>query len=146
MKESTLQKIIFDYVTTIGPKYGLFIFSVPNESLMQSAMIIVSKFLNRSIGKTMNKRIPKWVKSILAILVNHFKKMGMIPGMTDMCLIGNINGMPRTIFFEVKAPGGRVSKTQEIIHKVIRGIGYPVYVVNSLESFIKALQHEGVRV
>ena len=40
----------------------------------------------------------------------------------------------RLAFIEVKRPGAKPRKLQELRHKQLRGLGFPVYVVDSLDS------------
>ena len=58
------------------------------------------------------------------------------PGLPDILAI--IDG--RTVFFEVKRPGGVVSAIQRVVHERIRAAGGEVHVVRSLEEARGALQ------
>lgn len=47
-------------------------------------------------------------------------------------------------FIEMKRPGGRVDPLQEYWHKQLRSLGYPVYVIYTLDdllSVLRALKH-----
>lgn len=122
MKESTIQKQIFEYSTIIAEKYNLLLFAIPNESIV-TALRMFGIEKNRSVA-----------------IVNHFKKMGLVPGVPDMCLLWNGN----CIFFEIKRPGEKPTSRQERIHEKIERAGHKVFVVNSLEEFHNILRDFGV--
>ncbi len=63
------------------------------------------------------------------------KKEGVKPGVPDIflpCARGGSYGL----FIEMKAPDGKVSPDQSVIHKLLREEGYAVIVCYSLESAI----------
>jgi len=66
-----------------------------------------------------------------------FKKMGMLPGMPDLCVITDWG---HVFFIEVKNETGKVSEQQKRIHEVLKRKGFAVYVVRSLEETIKIIK------
>jgi hypothetical protein len=60
------------------------------------------------------------------------KGMGQVAGFPDIILI-----MPAhigTVYFEVKAPGGKVSAAQDECHDRLKALGYRVGVVQSIDD------------
>jgi hypothetical protein len=66
-----------------------------------------------------------------------FKKMGMLPGMPDLCVITDWGHI---FFLEVKTDEGKVSEQQKIIHEALRERNMFVYVVRSLEDVKKIIE------
>jgi hypothetical protein len=66
-----------------------------------------------------------------------FKKMGMLPGMPDLCVITDWGHI---FFLEVKTDEGKVSEQQKIIHEVLKRKGIAVFVVRSLEEAIPIIR------
>lgn len=122
MKESDIQKQIFNYCTQIAESKNIMFFSIPNESLMTVGMMH---------GLTLSS-FPR--------VINHFKSMGMIPGFPDTGFM--FQG--KTYYFELKKPGKDASDTQKIIHEKIRRTGCEVFIVKSLDEFILKLIEMGV--
>ena len=90
---------------------GLFYFSIPNERW----------------------EIPP------AVLVQ-MKKMGLTPGMPDLCVLHD--GKP--YFLEVKKPQEGLSSKQIIIHKVLKENGFNVAIVRSVEEAMFFLHDWGL--
>lgn len=111
MKESDIQKIVFDYLTSLTTP-GLFVFSIPNEAFLMAAHVAGME--------------PKTI----SILSTHLKKMGLVPGVPDMCIL--FQG--KTYFFEFKKPRQKPTKIQSIIHMKIRQAGHKIRVIESLED------------
>ena len=133
MKESLIQKQIIEYLSQIARRYNFFFFSIPNEGFMSAA-----------IAAGMNKKT-------MAIMTNHFKKMGMVPGIPDLCILCNTTtekidyeAGPKTIFIEVKKPGEKPTPGQKLIHEAIRKLGHRVYVCVCVEGVERVLRWEGV--
>jgi hypothetical protein len=123
MKESDIQKSVFDYLTEISARNpGLFFFSIPNEAFLMAAKIAGLD------GTTAAK------------LSTHLKKMGMVPGVPDMCVLLN----KRAVFFEFKKPGAVPSLIQSIVHRKIRQSGHVVRVIESVEDAKIFLSARGV--
>lgn len=120
MKESQIQKQIIEYLSIIASSTDILFFSIPNESLM-AAMIMFGV-----PDKTRYK------------LINHFKKMGLTPGIPDLCILGN----KKTVFIEVKKPGQKVNRGQQIIHDAIGRAGHSVWTVFNVEDVKDVLNHE----
>lgn len=123
-KESDIQKQIFDYCTTIAEKHGkdIFFFSIPNEGIMT----VLKMF-----------KIPD---RICHAIVAHFKKMGLVPGTPDTCLLYS----GKSYFFEIKKPDQEPTASQKRIHAKIRKTGNAVFVVKSLEEFQNIIKTIGI--
>lgn len=120
--ESSIQKQIVDYLSRYARRYNFIFFSIPNEGAMITAMIA-----------GMNQRT-------MAIMINHFKKMGMLPSIPDLAILWN----GKTIFIEVKKPGEKPTPKQTLIHNAIRRLGFRVYVCVCVEGVERILRLEGV--
>jgi hypothetical protein len=59
------------------------------------------------------------------------KTNGMVPGFPDIMVIA---GGGLTMFFEVKAPGGRLTPAQQAVHDHLRALGQLVAVVRSIDE------------
>lgn len=59
------------------------------------------------------------------------KHNGMLPGFPDIMMI---TGAGPAIFFEVKAPGGRLTQAQQDVHDQLRALGQLVAVVRSIDE------------
>jgi len=70
-----------------------------------------------------------------AIAMRNAKLDGMLPGWPDIEVLTD----SRTLFFEVKREGGRLTDTQRKLHEEIRALGYSVAVVRSIEDVREAL-------
>lgn len=77
-----------------------------------------------------------------AIAMNAVKAMGMRPGFPDLVVLPYSNIGP--LFFEVKAPGGRVSENQQIMIGRLEALGYRVAVVRSVDDVVAKLAEWGV--
>jgi len=70
-----------------------------------------------------------------AIAMRNAKLDGMLPGWPDIEVLTDA----RTLFFEIKREGGRLTDTQRKLHEEIRALGYSVAVVRSIEDVREAL-------
>ncbi len=66
------------------------------------------------------------------------KHLGELPGITDLCLPVS-NGPFSSLYLELKQPGGRLSKSQEILHPILRKYGNKVVVCDNVEDAIDEL-------
>jgi archaellum biogenesis ATPase FlaH len=121
-KESDIQKQIFNYCTKIADDKNIVFFSIPNESLMTAL------------------RMFKIDSKTSAMLTNHFKSMGLLPGIPDTCLLYS----GKTYFFELKRQNSDAGILQKIVHEKIRRTGHDVFIVKSLDEFILKLIEIGV--
>jgi len=123
MKESTLQTLEIQYLTTLTNRYDdLFFFSIPNEGLMFTMMLF-------GISKETSARV-----------VNHFKKTGMISGVPDLCILFQGN----CFFIENKKKGKLPSENQLRIHDKIKQAGFEVFVIDNFEGFKELLDMRGI--
>jgi len=108
MKPETLLQIqIVEYLSLIASKNDFIFFSIPNEGAMTAA----------------GGKLP-------FALMTTLKKMGMLPGVPDLCIIKN----GRAYFMEVKTKVGKVKEQQSIIMSRLTNLGCPSIVVRSLED------------
>ena len=113
MKPETLLQIqIVEYLSLIASKNDFIFFSIPNEGAMTAAVSAGMK------------------KTDIAKFLNTLKKMGMLPGIPDLCIIKN----GRAYFMEVKTEKGKLSKQQGIIKLALADRKCLVRVVRSLED------------
>lgn len=66
------------------------------------------------------------------------KALGVRKGMPDFQIITK----NRVFFVEVKTEIGKLSKDQKTMHEYLQGLGFKVYTVHSIISFIKIIQDE----
>ena len=62
--------------------------------------------------------------------VNFFKKMGMLPGASDLIIIG----LEQVIFVEFKSPTGRLSKDQIAFKMKVESLGHTYLVIRYLSD------------
>ena len=69
------------------------------------------------------------------------KASGVLPGAPDICL-----AVPggKVVWLELKAPRGRLSPAQHLVHALLREIGHAVHVVRSLDDAAAILRGIGV--
>lgn len=60
------------------------------------------------------------------------KMAGRMPGFPDLIIMPDADIGP--FFLEVKAPKGRVSESQKLVHDMLRNRGYVVGVVKSIDD------------
>jgi len=133
LNESDIQKQIIDYLSIRAVEGNFFFFSIPNEGLMLAAIIA---------------KLDDKTKAILSV---HLKKMGLVTGTPDLCILYNekieihpyppiYKNIQKTLFIEVKTKEGRLSTIQEIIHKKIESVRHTVEVARSLDDVIEILK------
>jgi hypothetical protein len=123
MKESSIQIQCFDYLSAIANRHDdLFFFSIPNEGLMTVLMAF---------------KIPS---NIAARIINHFKRMGLVPGVPDFQILHH----GECFFIEFKAPDKNPNEKQLNIHSKINDCGFTVYVCRSFEDFGSIMNDYGI--
>ena len=69
------------------------------------------------------------------------KWTGALAGVPDLIVVA-----PRhVVFIEVKAPKGRESEDQKAVHAHLRGLGYTVATVRSIDDVRLTLKHLGIK-
>ncbi len=64
------------------------------------------------------------------------RKMGLLPGMPDLCVLAN-----KTCYFlEIKTASGRLTAQQTVIHEILKKRGYIVEVCRSVEDVTKIFE------
>ena len=122
MTESKIQQNICQYLSMISNRYKFVFFSVPNESLM----MVLKMF-----------KVPD--KSCYAI-VAFFKKMGLLPGTSDIVLVWH--GM--TYCMEVKTPTGTQSQEQILFMNNILKAGGKYEIVRGASDVQEVLRKWGI--
>jgi len=123
MKESSIQIQCFDYLSAIAARHDdLFFFSIPNEGLMTVLMAF---------------KIPT---AIAARIVNHFKRMGLVPGVPDFQVLF----CGKCIFIEFKKPGKDLNEKQLKVHHRIYDAGFTTFTCHSFEEFSNVLKIYGI--
>ncbi len=117
MKESSIQQQITEYLSIVSRQNNFLFFSVPNESLM--TVLVMFK-----VPKTICHRI-----------LTFFKKMGLTPGVSDLCIVKD----GKIYFLEVKNEKGKQSEKQIIFEENAIRCGAPYAVVRSLDEAIDQL-------
>ena len=124
MKESTIQMQCVDYLSALAVRHdNLMFFSIPNEGLMSVLMAF------------------KIQPAIAARIVNHFKKMGLLPGIPDFCILYS----GECIFIEFKAEGKNPTENQKHIHDKIDKSGFTVYTCRSFDDFRSVCNDAGLK-
>ena len=123
MTESKIQQNICQYLSMISNRYKFVFFSVPNESLM----MVLKMF-----------KVPD--KSCYAI-VAFFKKMGLLPGTSDIVLVWH--GM--TYCMEVKTPTGTQSPAQKLFESNILKAGGKYEIVRGIYDVESCLREWGIK-
>lgn len=122
MTESQIQQNICTFLSLIAYQTGIVYFSVPNEGIMSVLM-----------GFKVDK--------ITCIkIVEHFKKMGLLPGTSDIIIIHR--GMAYCL--EVKKPGGKQSKDQVLFMRNVIASGGKYEIVYSLDGAKEQLIEWGI--
>lgn len=128
MKITTESKIQGDCYKWFINNYGLknsnpkcVMFSIPNEVAM-------------SIRGALSGSVPeKVINSVIAVISQKLKNMGMLPGVSDTIII-----LPnKTLFVEFKTPDGRQQQNQIDFENDVKKLGHEYHIVKSLEDFKK---------
>lgn len=122
ISESQIQQNICTYLSLIAHQTGLVFFSVPNEGIM-------SVLIGFKIDKITCIKI-----------VEHFKKMGLLPGTSDIIIIHK--GLAYCL--EVKKPGGKQSPNQKLFEKNVLIAGGKYEIVYSLYDAEKQVKEWGI--
>ena len=122
LPESTIQQTIISYLSAMALRYHFIFFSVPNEGIMTVLMA---------------HKVPKLecVK-----IVSYFKKMGLLPGVSDI-IIGYQGKM---YCMEVKDHKGTQSKAQVIFENNAGKTGIPYELVRSVEDADRVMRGWGI--
>lgn len=133
---------------------------------MSNAAVTVAKVRRASPERQVQVKLRRWLQTVLpvgtivaAIKNEHAprsktregriaffakrKAEGVVTGFPDLLAL-----MPagQAVLIEVKAPKtGTVSQAQSNLHGVLRSLGYPVIVANSVESARGALLEQGIK-
>lgn len=122
MTESNIQQNIISYLSMIAVQKGIVFFSVPNESLVMVLTIF---------------KVPK---KICYQIVSFFKKMGLLPGVSDIVIIWK----GKAYFMEVKTDSGTQSQDQVRFEHNVNKAGCEYTVVRSVGDVIGVLGEWGV--
>ena len=122
LSESKIQQNICTYLSMIAHQTGIVYFSVPNEGIMS----VLKMF-----------KVPD--KSCYAI-VAFFKKMGLLPGVSDIVIIWR--GM--AFCMEVKNERGKQSPDQVLFQSNIVKAGAKYEVVRGIEDVQRVLREWGI--
>jgi len=116
-REGPIQKACYQFLRTQYPH--ALVFSVPNE--------LASKVGGGSDGK---KR-----QSVIRNVQVNAKKMGMLPGMGDLCMLNS----GRFYVFEIKAKGNYQQNNQKDVERVVDANGGYYFVIRSIDDLKEAL-------
>jgi len=113
ISESQIQQGIVGLLSSLSRQNNFAFFSVPNERLLK--------------GLTKKQAI---------IRIQHLKKMGMIPGCSDLVIVHK----EIAYFVEVKTPTGKQSDNQHNFMIWVNACGCPYVIVRSPADMIRALK------
>jgi hypothetical protein len=122
--ETAIQIQIVNRLSQLAWENGFFYFSIPNEGFMQSA-----------VGEREGPD-RKYAARLIYPLLASLKKMGLTPGVPDLCVVRE----GRAYFLEVKTETGRASGVQNTVHARILYCGCPVRIVRSVEDAEETLK------
>jgi hypothetical protein len=121
-KESTIQQQTIEYLSMVSRQYNFMFFSVPNESLMTVLMAF---------------KVPK---NICYRIVTFFKKMGMLPGVSDLVIIQD----GKVYFIEMKNENGKQGDNQILFEQRCIDVNAPYAICRSVEEVQMMLRAWGV--
>ena len=122
MTESHIQQNIITYLSLVASNYKFVFFSVPNEGIM-------------AVLKSFH------IDKITCIkIVNHFKKMGLLPGTSDIVIVHK--GLAYCL--EVKTDTGTQSKNQILFMRNILSAGGRYEIVHSVKDVQLVLEMWGI--
>jgi hypothetical protein len=122
MKESTIQQQTIEYLSMVSRQYNFMFFSVPNESLM--TVLVAFK-------------VPK---NTCHRIVTFFKKMGMLPGVSDLVIIQD----GKVYFIEMKNENGKQGDSQILFEQRCIDVNAPYAICRSVEEVQMMLRAWGV--
>lgn len=122
MNESTIQTNICTFLSMITHKTGIVFFSVPNEGIMG----VLTMF--------------KVDKVTCFKIVNHFKKMGLLPGTGDIIIVWR--GL--AFCMEVKTATGKQSNDQKLFERNFIASGGKYEIARSLDQAKQQLIDWGI--
>lgn len=117
--ETTLQIKIVELLSTLARQNNFIYFSVPNEAALKTAGLA---------------KIPKKAQYAIMMIL---KKMGLLPGISDLCIVkegGKFYGM------EVKTEKGMLSVSQRYFHGWCKDHKVPYTVVRSVDDVMRVLR------
>ena len=120
-KEDAIQMQIVCFLSEHQRKGNYIFFSVPNEGVLKAAGA---------------NRAKTWFFAIITKL----KKMGMLPGVSDLVIVKN----GRTFFLELKAPGKKLSKNQIIFLNNAGKVGAATGWADSYNLAVMILKYWGI--
>lgn len=110
--ESTIQQQIISYLSLMASRYHFVFFSIPNEGIMT----VLKMF------KVPDKQC--------YMIVSYFKKMGLLPGVSDILILHQ----GKAYCMEVKDETGTQSQDQVRFEKNVNDTGIPYELVRSVED------------
>lgn len=116
--ETTLQINIVEALSIYAARYKFIFFSVPNEGAF------------KAFG------LDKINKAIFYALLTLLKKMGLLPGVSDLIILHR----GRAYCVEVKTQTGKQSEAQRLFQARCDETGIPYSVVRSVEEAIEKLK------
>ena len=122
MTESQIQQNIITYLSLIASQYKFVFFSVPNEGIM--SILIAFKVPKVTCFK----------------IISHFKKMGLLPGTSDIVIVHK--GLAYCL--EVKTDTGTQSKNQILFMRNILSAGGKYEIVHSVKDVQLVLEMWGI--
>jgi hypothetical protein len=117
VSEATIQQHIVATFSVLSRQHNFLFFHVPNEAAMKGRK-----------GKS------------LYALIAHLKKMGLVPGVSDL-IIGHEG---RMYFMEVKTETGVMSENQRHFQDWAMRCRMPYAIVRSAENAVSALKTWGI--
>jgi len=142
MTEEQLQAKIFQHMWNYYPSTRRRFFHVANELPNDTEYILGE--VGRKLGSRKDNKwvYPMWFNTLRAmirkrieIFLSKRKASGIVAGIPDMILIHQ----GRAFAFELKTETGVVSPDQDKVHQIWREDGTPVWIIRSVEEFIKVI-------
>lgn len=116
-REGPIQKACYQFLRTQYPH--ALVFSVPNE------------LASRAGGGVDGRKRQTMIRNIQA----NAKKMGMLPGMGDLCMLNS----GRFYVFEIKAKGNYQQDNQKAAEALVDANGGYYYVIRSIDDLKEVL-------
>ncbi len=121
MTESKIQQSIIQYLSLVANGNGMVYFSIPNEAW--GAGRRKKNLSGAEYGK-----------------INELKKMGMLPGVSDLIILHN----GKAYCMEVKTAKGEQSKAQVLFMNNVLATGIDYAVVRSVDDAVECLRIWGI--